>query len=147
MPDKIPESDHVTRYVKKRNLRRDEFDNVIGILHQALEHREDETYLSVTWVEHFDVEYETGFLKAAEAISRQLTVKKKDGFSTAQVQQFFNLCAQKGAKVRILHEADNDNNTGHAAIRRLPREDIELLDLLAAEAFLDTRVAEDIINF
>lgn len=135
------------RYVRKRNLRRDEFDNVIGILPMALEHRDLESYLSITWVEHFDAGYKLGFQKAAEAINRQLTVKRKDGFSTAKVQTFFELCAQTNSRVRILHEPIEDKNTGHGAIRRLSKDDTDLLDLLAAEAFLDTQVAENILTY
>ena len=52
-PARVPNDSHVMRYVRKRHLRRDENGNVLGILPQALELREGEEYLSVTWLENF----------------------------------------------------------------------------------------------
>ena len=132
------------RYVRKRQLRRDEHGNVLGILPQALELRDGEKFLSVTWLEHFDTRYERGFILAAEAIRCQLTVKRNDGFSTSEVRAFCDSCERCGEKVRVLHEAVNPENPGHVAIRRFPRDNLDLLDLLASEAFLDTRVASSI---
>ena len=144
-PTKVPNDSHVMRYVRKRQLRRDENGNVIGILPQALELREEEAYLSVTWLEHFDPQYERGLIQAAEAIRRQLTVKGNDGFSTTEVGGFCDICERFDEKVRVLHEPVNDENTGYVAIRRFPRDNIELLDLLASDAFVDTRVASHVV--
>ena len=144
-PAKVPNDSHVMRYVRKRQLRRDENDNVIGILPQALELREGEAYLSVTSLEHFDPQYEQGLIQAAEAIRRELTVRANDGFSTTEVGDFCDICERFDEKVRVLHEPVNDGNTGHVAIRRFPRDNLELLDLLASDAFVDTRVASHVM--
>ncbi len=144
-PAKVPNDNHVMRYVRKRQLRRDENDNVLGILPQALELREGEAYLSVTWLEHFDPQYERGLIQAAEAIRRELTVKDNDGFSTTEVGDFCDICERFDEKVRVLHEPVIDVNTGHVAIRRFPRDNLELFDLLASDAFVDTRVASNVV--
>ncbi len=144
-PAKVPNDSHVMRYVRKRQLRRDENDNVIGILPQALELREGEAFLSVTSLEHFDFQYERGLIQAAEAVRRQLIVKSNDGFSTTEVGGFCDICERFDEKVRVLHEPVNDENTGHVAIRRFPRDNIKLLDLLASDAFVDTRVASYVV--
>ena len=144
-PAKVPNDSHVMRYVRKRQLRRDENGNVLGILPQALELRDGEAYLSVTWLEHFDTQYERGFIKAAEAIRRQLTVKDNDGFSTTEVGHFCDICEKFDEKVRVLHEPIKYVNTGHVAIRRFPEYNLELLDLLASDAFVDTRVASRVV--
>ena len=146
MTGKVPEAGNITRFVPKRLLRRDEDGNVLGIVWQALEHRDGEGYLSVTWVEHFDAEYEKGLINSAAAIGRQLTVKKKDGFSTSNVGDFLRISGLRGAPVRIIHEPV-ELNEGHAAIRRLPKEDVELLAQLAADAFFDTRLAEQLLTY
>ena len=138
---KIPPDNHVTRYVRKRLLRRDEDDNVIGILPQALELREGEAYLSVTWLEHFAADYEQALSKAAEAIRRQLSVKNGDGFSVAGVDNICDICEDFGVKVRVLHEPKPPENTGYGALRGLPRDDLELLGMLSFSAFVDTRIA------
>lgn len=144
-PVKVPNDNHVMRYVRKRQIRRDENGNVLGILPQALELRDGETYLSVTWLEHFDPQYEQGHIQAAEAIRRQLEVKTNDGFSTTQVGGFYDICEGFNKRVRVLHEPINPENTGHVAIRRFPRDNLELLDLLASDAFIDTRVASHVV--
>ncbi len=144
-PARIPIDSHVMRYVRKRLLRRDENGKVLGILPQGLELREGEAYLSVTWLEHFYPQYERGLFQAAEAIRRQLTVKDNDGFSTTEVGGFCDICERFNEKVRVLHEPINPENTGHVAIRRFPRGNLELLDLLALDAFVDTRVASQIV--
>ena len=82
---------------------------------------------------------------AAEAIRRQLTVKINDGFSTTKVGEFCDICERFDEKVRVLHEPVIDVNTGHVAIRRFPGENLELLDLLASNAFVDTRVASHVV--
>lgn len=144
-PANVANDSHVMRYVRKRQLRRDENGNVLGILPQALELREGEAYLSVTSLEHFDPQYERGLIQAAEAIRRELTVKDNDGFSTTEVGDFCDICERFDEKVRVLHEPVNDGNTGHVAIRRFPRDNLELLDLLASDAFVDTRVASHVV--
>ena len=144
-PAKIPNDSHVMRYVRKRLLRRDENGNVLGILPQALNLKEGEAYLSVTSLEHFDPQYERGLIQAAEAIRRQLTVKGNDGFSTTEVGDFCDICERFDEKIRVLHEPVNDENTGHVAIRRFPRNNLELFDLLASDAFVDTRVASHVV--
>ena len=144
-PAKVPNDSHVMRYVRKRQLRRDEDGNVLGILPQALELREGEAYLSVTWVEHFDPQYERGLIQAAEAIRRQLEVKGNDGFSTTKVGKFCDICESFNEKVRVLHEPENPDNTGHVAIRRFFGNNLKLLDLLASDAFVDTRVASHVV--
>ncbi len=144
-PAKVPNDSHVMRYVRKRQLRRDENGNVLGILPQALELRGPEKYLSVTWLEHFDPQYERGLIQAAEAIRRQLEVRGNDGFSTTAVGVFCDICERHDKKVRVLHEPENPENTGHVAIRKFPRDNLELLHLLASDAFVDTRVASHVV--
>lgn len=140
----LPLADHVVRYVRARLLRRDDDGNVIGVLPQAFEHREGEAYLSVTWLEHFDTDYEAGLIGAAAAIRRQLTVKKRDGFTVGCVGVVRELCDGFSLTVRLLHEPKPKRNTGYSAWRGMRRAELELLDLLAADAFTDTRVATDI---
>lgn len=141
MAEKLPVDDHVVRYVRKRLLRRDDTDNVIGVLPQAFQLRENEAYISVTWVQHFSANYETGFCQAVAAVGRQLRVKKSDGFTAGEVGRIANACDGMDVSVRLLHEPEPPANTGHSAIRGLPRNNLDLLALLADDVFVDTRLA------
>ena len=140
-PTKLPAEDHVVRYVRKRQLRRDSDGNVIGVLPDVFNRREGEGYLSVTWLEHFSPDYETGLRAGAAAIGRQLEVKRRDGFTVGNVGTVSEICESFDVRVRLLHEEEVEN-TGHSAIRGLPRDHIELFEMLAADGFTDTRVAE-----
>jgi hypothetical protein len=140
---KLPPDDHVVRYVRKRLLRKDEDGNLLGVLPQAFEHKEKESYLSVTWLEHFVSEYEQALVEATTAIRRQLTVKPKDGFTTGRVGRICDICELHDVRVRVLREPVAEN-TGHSALRGLRHCSSELLDMLAAEAFTDTRVAAEV---
>ena len=51
MPKANEDAHHVIRYVRKNLLRRDENGNILGLLPQALELREHEDALSISWLE------------------------------------------------------------------------------------------------
>lgn len=141
MPTDLPHDDHVARFVRKGDLRRDENGNVLGVLPQAFRRREAEEYLSATWLEHFAADYEEGLAKASAAIRRQLTVKPRDGFTVGHITKIVEICDTFSVNVRILHEPEPPENTGHCAIHGLPRDDLYLFSVLADDAFTDTRVA------
>lgn len=135
----LPDEHSVVRHIRKPLLRRDENGNVLGVLPQAFQRRENEEYLSVTWLQHFSKDYERGLSMSAAAIGRQLTVKRGDGFAVGSVGNVKAICGTRNVKVRLLHEQHNKKNTGYASWRGLPRDDLDLLTLLADEAFVDTR--------
>jgi hypothetical protein len=143
MPTKLPAEHHVVRYARKRQLRRDADGNVIGVLPDVFNRREGEGYLSSTWIEHFSPDYEDGLIAAAAAIRRQLVVKPKDGFTVGNVGKIVEICEGFGVRVRLLHE-EQPQNTGYCAIRGMPRDHLELFEMLAADACTDTRIAEAI---
>lgn len=143
MPTKLPAENHAVRYVRKRQLRRDSDDNVIGVLPDAFNRRESEGYLSSTWLEHFSPDYEKGLSAAAAAIGRQLEVKRRDGFTVGNVGKIIEICESFDVRVRLLHERKAEN-TGYSAIRGIPRDHLELFEMLAADVFTDTRIADAI---
>jgi hypothetical protein len=141
MPTKLPLEDHVVRFVPKNRLRKDADGNVMGVLPQAFQRRDSEQYLSGTWLEHFATDYEQGLIGSAAAIRRQLTVKPRDGFTVGGFGDVIRICDGLGVRVRTLHEPVHPENTGHCAMRGLPRDDLELFSLLADDVLTDTRVA------
>lgn len=138
-PSPLPDVSHVVRYVKKKLLRRDSEGTVIGVLPQAFEHREGETYLSVTWIEFYDADYEQGLSKSAEAMRLDLKVKERDGFSVGNVGNLRSVCSELKTRVRVLHEPNPPNNLGHSALRGLQQADDLLRDAIAGDVFVDTR--------
>jgi len=136
----LPPEDHVLRHVGYQRLRRDEDDNVVGCLPDAFQRRETEDALSVTWVEHFDGDRSEKLSLAIAATRKELDVRPKSGFALANVGRIQEICEFSGHKVRIIHEP-TELNTAHSEIRRLPRDEIDLLELLASDAVIEVLLA------
>jgi hypothetical protein len=142
---KLPPGDHVIRYVPFGKLRKDENDVPIGILGAAFKLRDGEEYLSTTWLEYFAGSKGQQITAAVQAIrASQVDVRPKSGFAIGRVDAIAATCAERGHSIRIIHEPEDDNKA-HAAVRRMPRDDDQLLELLAAESWceliLNTAVA------
>jgi hypothetical protein len=141
--EKLPPEHHVVRYASWNKLRKDEHDNVIGVLGVAFQRRPTEETLSVTWLEYFDGSRWQQIVDAIRAIrASALETKPKSAFAIGQVGAIKTVCESRQVKVRILHEPEPDNKA-HAVVRSLPREDMELLELLAAEAWAEVVSNQD----
>jgi len=132
----LPNEDHVMRYVPWTKLRRDEDENVIGFLPHAFELRQEEQFLSVNWLEYFSGDRDNRIRDSVKMFRKIRSVGKKSAFGIGNVGQIKEICSANGAQVRIVYEPEA-NNQAHSAIRRLPRDDLSLLEALAAEAFLE----------
>ena len=134
----IPDSDHVMRHVPWKRLLRDGNDRITGFLPQAFEPREiDDGALSVTWIEYFSAEKSDGIRGAAAAIRQSRNVGQRGAFGIANVQKIRGACVRSsGAKIRVVYHPTKAN-VAHAQIRRIPRDDLMLLDSLARDAFTE----------
>lgn len=126
----------VLRYVPWAKLRKDENDNVIGVLGTAFKLRQNEPYLSATWIE---------FFQSADPVSESIVavrasdidVRPKSGFAVGVVKRIGEECIARKRKIRFVHES-RDDNPAHAALRGWPDEDGDLLERLAADAWSET---------
>lgn len=132
----LPDEHHVMRYVSWNRLRKDENDNVLGFLGEAFQLKQNEESLSVNWLEYFDRDRDTKIRMSVETFRQTITVGKKSAFGIANVSKIKEICRAYGTNVRIVYEP-TDNNPSHSAIRRLPRDDLSLLDALAADVFVE----------
>jgi len=115
-------------------LRKDEDDNVLGILAAALQRRPQEKSLSVTWIEYFAGSAKDQIESAIKATRLAQDCRPKSHFAIANVGSIKSVATASGAHIRIVHES-TDDNPAHASIRQLPDEDAALLQLLADEIF------------
>jgi hypothetical protein len=142
----LPAEDHVIRYVPWARLRKDEDENIIGVLGVAFQLRDDEDYLSATWVEFFPGAHADRIAAAVRVIrASKLRVTPRSGFATGNVDRIKATClADKGRhKIRFIHEREDDNEA-HTALRGWPRENDDLLDLLAEDAWSGVVLNKDI---
>ena len=136
-PRKLDDDHHIVRYVPFSKLRKDEDDNVIGVLWTAFQRRESEDTLSGTWLEYFAGERDEMIARTVRAIrASNIDVRPKSGFAIGRVDAIREACATKNHQIRILHEPEDDNHA-HAVVRRLPRDDEDLLELIANTAWAE----------
>lgn len=70
------------------------------------------------------------------ACARARSVKPRHGFAFGNVREVKDACADYGLKIRVIHEPDKSNpNPAYTAIRNYRSDDIELLELLATDAW------------
>lgn len=132
----LADEHHVIRYAPWSKLRKDEDENVHGLLPQALELRPGEEYLSVTWIEFFEGEPHEQYLCAVSTLRSSIDTRPKGAMAKANVGKMRDICRQRSAPIRIVHEPE-DPNEAHAAIRRVPFDNMDLLDRLVTEAFFE----------
>jgi integrase len=64
----------------------------------------------------------------------KLEIKTKSGLAIGKVGDIIDVTTVRNHSIRVLHEPAPDNKA-HAAVRRWPRDDMALLELIAAEAW------------
>lgn len=143
----IPDSDHIVRYVSYARQARDEHDNLIGngLLGSALQLKTDEVYVSVNWLEFEPAPKIDCIKRVRNELSSAFPPKPRSKalLAIGNVGKIKSSCAEAGYQVRVTHEPTK-NSPSHSGIRRLPIDNDELLDALAAEVFTDTISIVDI---
>jgi hypothetical protein len=143
----LPPERHIVRYVPWARLRKDEDDNVVGVLGAAFKLREGEEFLSATWSEFCKGEtHEECVAAAVRCISAsKIEVKTKSGFPIGMVRRIKDACFadSKQYKIRVIHEREDDNEA-HVAVRRWPSDNDDLLALIAEEAWNTLLLNKDV---
>ncbi|MER8506576.1 MULTISPECIES: hypothetical protein [unclassified Mesorhizobium] len=136
--DKIPDEDYLIRSVPFSKLRKaDGTDEVIGVLPEAFVMRDVDSYLSANWLEHFAGSDQQKIIAAVHTLRKSsLKISSKSGFARGKVSDIRSACSTRGHSVRIVHEPEPDNDA-HAAVRRYPRDELELFEVLATGAWSD----------
>jgi hypothetical protein len=136
-PTKLPPEHHIVRNVAWGKLRKDENDpeKVIGVLGEAFKMRPGEDTLSTTWLEYFAGTRRQQIFGAIRAMrASKLKIKTKSGFAIGKIGNIAAVASAHKYSIRVLHEPEDDNKA-HVAVRRWPRDDMLLFELLAAEAW------------
>jgi len=132
----IPDPDHLLRHVKSRLVDRDpQTGAAIGLLPQAFELTPDERGLSASWLEFFGDPASAQPAAAMAEFAAVYDVRKNDRFACGAVGDIKAACGRFNLKVRVVH--DGDGHPSHASVRRFGGASLELLDLLAAEAWAE----------
>lgn len=142
--DKLRDEHHVIRVVPFGKLRLDEHNEPIGVNYTAFLRREDEDGLSVTALEYFAAPRQAQIVAAVQAIrASEFKPSPKSGFAIGNVGAIRQTCAARNRKVRIIHAPEEDN-AAHSEIRQMPRDDLDLLELLAVGVWSELHKNKDI---
>jgi hypothetical protein len=141
----LPDEDHILRHVGFALLIRDPGDDrVIGCFPAAFELRGTENYLSASWLEYFPGNKRERIVSSIGACGKARTVKPSHGFAIGNVGSVKEACGSFGQKIRVIHEPAADNpNPAYTAVRRFKSDDLELLALLANEAWAEVIEVKD----
>jgi len=82
--------------------------------------------LSLNWLEYFQGMHTANITASIHMFRNTLDVRPKSAFAIGKVEKIKAVCISRGAKIRIVHDPE-DNNPAHATIRQLPAEDDALL--------------------
>ena len=143
----LSDDHHVVRHVSYQQIDRDDVTGAIrGIFPQAfLLYPKDEGYLSANWLEFFGGIHLNRIAGIAAYIAKKRKVTEKQAFACGRVGDVKDACAEYGRKIRVIHEPDEDNQA-YTAIRRYQSDDLELLELLATEAWSHVTDAKDVVG-
>lgn len=126
-------------------LRKDENDNVLGVLGEAFKLRDKEKALSATWLEYFSGARDTQITSAVQTIRASIRTGGKSGFAIGKVAAINAICVNRHSKIRIVYEP-MCSNKAHVGVRDLPRDDLELLEMLAAEAWSELILNSQVVS-
>lgn len=144
-PTKLPTEHSIVRNASWAKLRKDDNDpeKVIGVLGEAFKMRAVDTYLSTTSLEYFPGDRQAQIVGAVRAMrASNLNISPKSGFAIGNVGKIA-AAAAKSYTLRILHEPSADNKA-HVAVRRFPRDDMELFELLASTVWSEVVLNSDV---
>lgn len=128
----LPGQDHIMRYVPPARLRRDEDNNVLGILPHAFSYRDQENYLSVNWLEYFKNDKASNLRDCVDVQRATLKVAKNCVYAVAVVDKVMQVCVKKQKPVRIVYHPTN-GNVAHSAFHVQHNDDLNVLSDLARE--------------
>lgn len=136
----------MVRYIPFSRLRKTEDDVIVGVLGAAFRLRNEETYLSATWLEYFkQPTREANIESAVKAVrASKIDVRPKSGFAIGNVGEVKEICLRNSRRrIRIIHEPEDDNKA-HTALRGWPSDDNDLLELIAEDIWSEVILNVDV---
>jgi hypothetical protein len=128
----LSDEHHIARHCPKNRIILD--GEVVIILPQAFLLRPGERYLSAAWMEYYAGSKLEKVHEIVATTRKKRAISDKDGFVIGNVGAIKEACADFGQKVRVNH-APKDWHKGYATVSNYKSDSIELLSILATEAW------------
>lgn len=143
----LSSEDHVVRHIPFPHLKKDSDGNVLGILPQAFQHKFDEEYLSVNWLEYFKSDKNTNLVQTKKSIieaKKSKSISPKSYLAVGNVGKIKESFLEKGpTKIRIAY-APSRLNPAHSGMYHIPKEDQDMMAMLAEEIFTEMHIVSNI---
>ncbi len=125
--DRLPDQDHISRYCRPKTLQEDGQPSRASFML-----RPDEEFLSVNWLEYFDLpDRQAQITQVRQVIRLKLQAKAK--IAVLNVGGILDRIHRNSARVlAVLHEPEQDNPS-HSGIHGYTHEDDLVADLIAEE--------------
>lgn len=130
----VPDDNHLIRRIPWNKLLKDEHNNVLGCLGEAFRLRDGEPSLSANRLEYFTGTQNDQIIHAVKELRGTFKIKPKDRFAIGKAVAIKAVCAEKNRKIRII-SAPTKEIASHVSISSWPDDDMELLEIIAAEAW------------
>lgn len=132
----LPNAAQIARHLSSRDFDADGDGNLVIFPH-AFELRDGEPYLSAAWFDFFRGPKADRAAATAAHLAAGRKVTSAHGLAVGTVSEIRDACEQFGQReVRIIHEP-KPGNAIYVAVRRYKSEPVELLDLLARDAWAE----------
>jgi len=139
----LDDNHHLVRHSRESEI--DDQEGKLMAFPQAFALRTGETYLSNGWLEFFDGSTYQRLSGVAAMMSKTRAVKPHHALAIGRVGDIKNGCQSFNQKVRVLHEPFDDN-LAYATVRRINTDEMQLLELLAQDAWNDVRLAKPYVE-
>ena len=135
-------TDHVARHAPWARLRKDEDNNVLGLLPEAFELRPDEPGLSVNWLEYFAGTRSDQLQAIVKDLRAKRTLGLQSAFGIGNVGELESQCKDYDVPVKVVYWP-TDGNLSHSRILGT-KDQLDLMALIADEVFQDFVQNKDI---
>lgn len=138
----LEDDHHLVRHIRATEI--DDQEGKLLAFPQAFALRSKEPYLSNAWLEFFSGAVVTQLNGVVATMT--LSVKAHHALAIGRVGDIRDACSSFDQRVRILHEPALSANPAYATIRRINTDELQLLELLAQEAWSDVRMAKPYVE-
>lgn len=137
--ESIPDNDILLRYASPNRTHKSDDGSPTWLMPDAFKLRDDETYLSLTWVEFFEGTHDSQIRAAVAEFRKGIGIRQNGAFgmATAGAIRAAGNSVTPAHQLRILHEPE-DLNRAHVAVHRYPRDNAQLREALVRLAFTRT---------
>lgn len=140
----IPDEHEIVRHVPYQRIIFDEQENIVGIFPQAYALREDETQLSVDWLDYYEGTKDEKLKAALQGLQASKSIGKKSALASGNVLTIKTVAKEASSLSLRISYAPSEANKAHSLVHNINNNELQLLQALADQGFSDIRQVRSI---